>query len=83
MTNKELWDAQRREKQLRERSKTIGADLRKVGGIGTEAAAMIDWLLSRIASLQKDLNEEVREGQRSAGDAYAQGRLDSRDERDY
>lgn len=81
MTNKELWEMQRRHRRLSERSKTIVPDLRVDGAdpLMVEAAEIIEWLLQGKAQLQKDLNEEIRGAQRDAQDAYAQGQQDQYD----
>lgn len=77
----ENWvEAQRRWRQLDARTKTIVADLRGLEGfdqqLKTEAAEVIEWLLEHVAALQKELNDEIREGESAARDAYAQGRQD-------
>lgn len=80
MTNQEIFEMQRRHRQLTERSKTIVVDLRDKGlSITTEAAEIIEWLLERIISLRKELKEETQEGIRQARDSYAQGQQDEFD----
>lgn len=81
-TTKEIIEMQKRHKWLTERSKTIVADLRELEGVGVDkklradAAEVIEWLHSQIVGLQKDLEE----AQRSARDAYYEGRQDESDD---
>lgn len=81
MTNKKLWEMQRRHRRLTERSKTIVSELRVDGAspLDLEAAEIIEWLLQGKAQLEKDFAEEVRGGQRDAQAAYAQGQQDQYD----
>lgn len=44
------------------------------------AAWVIEQLRARVVDLRKDLNEQIREEQRSARDAYSEGRMDERDQ---
>ena len=75
MTRTEFWEMRKRNERLTARSKTIVADLRVDGAdpVSLEAAEIIEWLLDSKARLQKDFDNEIREGQRSARDAYAEG----------
>ena len=78
MTNQEIVEMQRRRRRLTERSKTIVADLMDLSMPSTvpdEAAEIIEWLTAQIQSLR----QEIKDGQRAAGDAYAQGQQDGYD----
>ena len=82
-TTQEIFERQRREKRLSERSKTIVAELRLLEPtipITGEAVEVIEWLQQKVGRLESDLRDEIREGQRSAGAAYAQGQQDEREE---
>jgi hypothetical protein len=86
MTNQEILEAHRRHQRLSERSKTIVQDMRStvpledIPQLVQDAAEVIEWLQEQNARLRKDLDEEIREGQQGARDAYTEGKLDAADE---
>jgi hypothetical protein len=45
-----------------------------------EAAAAIEFYERTLAQPRRDMNDEIREGQRAAGEAYAEGRHDASQE---
>jgi len=75
MTTKEFWERRKRAMALEARALTIINELRDSGDpLRIEAADVIEYLRNSRDQFRKDLNEEVREGQRAVRDAYAEGR---------
>ena len=87
MTNQEIIAYQRRQRALHESTKTIAARLRGAAlaspELLAEAADAVDFLVERIDRMNRAANEEARESQRAAGDAYAEGRHDALSERGF
>ncbi len=83
MTNEQIIAYQRRQRELRASGETIASRLREAASVDaygaalmTEAADVIDHLHALIQRMNKDARDEQREAQRSAGDAYSEGRHD-------
>lgn len=86
MTNAEILQRQQQAREAAERRKTLPARLNTLVAFAegraliNEAIETLAWYEAELKRARQELNAEIREGQRAAGDAYADGRNDGMEE---